>query len=298
MKIAVFSCLGLGDGLISAVLCHNLATAGHQVVLFHPFLKEVEEWFPGFSIRPFPPVLEEFDRFFIFYEKTAWMEAVVNSCLERYRNLTTVLNPIATPNTDYRFWEEGQFQGNLPLVENLYLFCKDILKLNAAKHLNGIVVPKGIISRKYEKRVILHPTSSRPGKNWSKKSFLKLSERLKKQGFDPYFIVSSKEKGEWPEGITFAKMTDLFAFVSQSAYMIGNDSGIGHLASCLGLPTVTLCRNARTANFWQPSWSRGVVCLPVRFIPNMKCLRLRDRFWHKWISVQRVVKEFQKMISP
>lgn len=297
MKTAVFSCLGLGDGLISLILSHNLAKQGHEVVTFHPFLQAAQEWFPSLPIRPFPPVLEEFDRFFIFYEKTEWMERILNICLEKYRKETTVLNPIATPHTDYKFWEEGKFQGHLTLVENLYLFCKDVLKIEHPTYLNGIVIPERVIPGQYNKRVVLHPTSSRPGKNWSKKSFLKLESRLKKEGFDPYFVVSPKEKEEWREAIAFDSLSDLFQFVAESSYMIGNDSGIGHLASCLGLPTLTLCRNERTANFWKPSWGLGKVCLPHPWIPNIKGLRLRDKFWHKGISVGRVFKNFKEIVS-
>lgn len=288
MKIAVFSCLGLGDGLLALILSHNLHLAGHATTTFHPFLSELQAWFPHLPIRPFPPNLAEYDRFFIIYEKTEWMEKVLKECLEKHREKTTVLNPIATPNTDYPYWEEGRFDGRLTFAENLYRFCRDILKLPQPTKYNGIAPSE----RKYPKRVILHPTSSRLGKNWPRAKFLKLAEELKSQGFDPVFIVGPHERSEWPEAPSFPSLAAMTAFVAESGCMIGNDSGIGHLASSFGLPTITICRNERTANFWRPDWASNKVCLPAPWLPNIKGLRWRDQYWHWGISVGKVLKAF------
>ncbi len=160
---------------------------------------------------------------------------------------------------------------------------------------NGIICPPGVSSRKFLRRVVIHPTSSRPGKNWSKRKFLKLFSRLEKRGFEPDFIVGKEERKEFPEAPVFETLSDMAAFVAESGFMIGNDSGIGHLASALGLPTLTLCRNARTADFWRPDWAPGVVCLPSRWLPNIKGLRWRDRRWQWGISVNRVRRKFCKL---
>ncbi len=292
MKTAVFSCLGLGDGLLTLVLSNNLHLAGDEVTTFHPFLSQMQEWFPHLPIRPFPPKFEEFDRYFILYEKSEWMGAVLKECLEKYRSKTIVLNPIATPNTDYPFWEEGRFDGNLPFAENLFLFCRDLLKLKTATKENGIIQP----TKRHPKRVVLHPTSSRPGKNWPREKFLKLAQLLKKQNFEPFFIVSPQERSEWPEAPAFASLSAMISFVGESGYMIGNDSGIGHLASCFKIPTVTICRNERTANFWRPDWAPNRVCLPVSWIPNLKGLRWRDNYWHWGVSVSKVLKKFFDLV--
>ena len=140
MKCAVFSCLGLGDGLLALVLSHNLQIHGHEVTTFHPFLHQLQAWFPHLPLRPFPPELKQFNRYFIIYERTEWSQAVLKECLTKYRDQTTVLNPIATPNHDYPFWEEGRFDGNLPFSENLQLFCRDLLKLPNSTNLNGVVL--------------------------------------------------------------------------------------------------------------------------------------------------------------
>lgn len=292
--MAIFSCAGLGDCLLTLILSQNLARQGHEVVTFHPFMSQMQEWFPHLSIRPFPPKLEEFDRFFIFYEKSAWMADVLSQCLASYREKTTVLNPIATPNTDYPYWEEGRFDGSQPFADNLVNFCRKVLGMEGAEKNNGVVLPEGIESRKYPKRIVIHPTSSRPGKNWPRSKFLQLAKKLSQKGYEPLFIVSPAEKPEWPEAPLFSGLDAMARFVCESGYMIGNDSGIGHLASLLGVPTVSLFKNERTADFWRPSFGPGEICLPEGWLPNIKGMRWRDKYWHWGLSVGHVIRIFEK----
>ena len=127
MKIAIFSCAGVGDCLLTLILSENLRRAGHEVVTFHPFMQELQAWFPELPIRPFPPQYEEFDQFFVVYEKSTWMNEVLQTCLTNYRKETIVLNPIATPNRDYPYWEEGRFDGRFSFADNLVTFCQTIL---------------------------------------------------------------------------------------------------------------------------------------------------------------------------
>lgn len=303
-RCAVFSCLGLGDGLISLVLANNLQLNGGIVTTFHPFLSALGHWFPHHQIGHFPPleeiesVLNQFDRFFIIYEKSPWMQAVLQLCHKKFREQTTVLNPIATPRKDYPYWEGGQFDGNRPFVENVYAFCRDILRFTVVTKSNGILPPEAVALRRFEKRVVLHPMSSRMGKNWPQEKFLKLAGRLKAMGYTPAMILTQQERLGWDlEGVEaplFASLSEIASYVGESGYMIGNDSGIGHLASCLGLPTLTICRSAQASRFWRPAWgSRGEVVTPSSWIPNIKGLRLRDTHWKKWISVGKVVETFK-----
>src|SRR5580692_10458058 len=96
-KYAVFSCKGLGDGLISLVLSNNLHVNGANVTTFHPFLQKMQCWFPHLSIRPFPSIEElvHFDIFFFIYEKSPWMLPLIAHCEKQYPEQTFVLNPIA-----------------------------------------------------------------------------------------------------------------------------------------------------------------------------------------------------------
>lgn len=305
-RCAVFSCLGLGDGLIALMLSHNLEQNGYDVTTYHPSLSSLQTWFPHLPIEPFSSLGKEremlgsFDRLFIFFEKTPWMQEVVKHCETLYPGRTCILNPIATPNKDYLYWSHGKFNGNLCFVDNLYNFCKEILGLENVVKSNGMTRPSSQAPRD-PKQVVLHPTSSRPGKNWPQEKFLKLAEELKKQGYKPAFALTSEERKQWPlekiDAPLFSNFSQLASLVDQSSYMIGNDSGVGHLASSLGLPTVTICRNQLTANFWQPGFSKAVVVVPPKWLPNIKGLRLRDKQWKRWISVDKVIRHFQVLLK-
>jgi hypothetical protein len=293
---AVFSCLGLGDGLIALVLSHNLSQNGYEVTTFHPSLSGLQRWFPHLPIRSFPAVgeLALYDRFFIVYEKSPQMEAILKHCEEHYPDKTCVLNPIATKKTDYPYWSHGRFDGSISFVDNLVHFCKETLRLESVTKSNGIIPPAGVQPFKEPKRVIIHPTSTKESKNWPREKYLALAEELRALGYFPSFTVSSKERGDW-QGVELSSLDSLARHVCESGYMVGNDSGVGHLASCLGLPTVTVCPRKAQAQFWRPAWQRGEVILPAGWIPNFKGFRLRDQHWKRWIGVSKVVKAFLRL---
>lgn len=305
MRCAVFSCLGLGDGLIALVLANNLHLNGKKVTTFHPFLENLQEWFPHLPVRSFPSqtdlaaVLKGFDHFFLIYEKSPWMQSILTHCQRHCLKSTTILNPIATANRDYLYWEQGRFNGTRSFAENLYAFCKDVLKFTVVTKSNGIVLPDHVQPRRFKNRIIFHPTSSRAGKNWSREKYLKLATQLSMQGFHPSFLLTQEERQGWElDGLdvpVFTELSKMAAFICESGYMIGNDSGIGHLASCLGLPTVTICRSEQSGRFWRPAWAPGKLITPFQWIPNLKGFRLRDRYWKTWISVRRVRNDFLQL---
>ncbi|NGX39147.1 MAG: hypothetical protein KR126chlam1_00469 [Chlamydiae bacterium] len=302
MKCAVFSCIGLGDGLLALVLSNNLARNGHSVDTYHPFLGEMQELFPHLPLlsrKEGTAFLKSYDRLFIVYEKLDWMQNILERALRDFPDKVTVLNPIATPNKDYPFWEGGRFDGSQPFVDNLAAFCRDSLYLEDVVKDNGIILPKHVKKHSFPRRVIIHPTSSRPGKNWSKGKFLSLAKRLELDGFEPVFILTEEEKVDWPEvdAPSFPSLCDLTYFVAESGAMVGNDSGIGHLASCMGLPTLTICRSRLAANFWRPAWAKGEVVVPPHWIPNLKGMRWRDQKWQHFVPVKTVERAFYQAIG-
>lgn len=303
MRCAVFPCLGLGDGLLSLILSYNLVLEGHKVDTFHPFLGQMQPLFPATPLLPRgekPAIdLARYDKVFIFYEKSDWMEALLAEACAHHREKTHVLNPIATPLHDYPYWEEGAFEGTMPLGDNLVAFCAKKLGMKAPCKANGIVLAKEKLLAKHSSRVVIHPTSSRLGKNWTPSKYLRFAEVIAKRGFEPVFILSPEEQALWPEvkAPRFADLIELTYFVAASGFMVGNDSGIGHLASCVGVPTLTICRSQMAADFWRPCFSQGEVIVPPRWIPNLKGLRWRDKKWQHFVPVSQVTNRFLQAIS-
>ena len=166
---------------------------------------------------------------------------------------------------------------------------------------NGIVAPNDVRPRYFKNRIIFHPASSRAGKNWEGEKYRKLALELQGRGFVPSFIMTLEERREWNlenlDAPLFSEQSEMAAFICESGYMIGNDSGIGHLASCLGLPTVTICRSEQAGRFWRPAWAPGKLITPSKWVPNLKGLRLRDRHWKKWISTRKVLDQFLHLVQ-
>jgi heptosyltransferase-3 len=296
MKIGIFPCIGLGDGLIACALAHNLTKVGHQVEVFHPLLPQLQSFFPHLSFFARPEkfhVLKEHEKLLFIYEKLEWMQ----KAMEAFPEKNIVLNPIATPNQDYPYWEEGEFDGNIPFVDNLVHYLQKKWSIPDATKDNGIQLP--IEVEKDPKRIIFHPTSSRVGKNWSKGKFIYLAEKLKREGYDPVFILTKEEQKGWSEiqSPSFSNLSEVAHFIAGASFMIGNDSGIGHLASCLGVSTLTICRSPMAANFWRPAWAKGDVIVPPSWIPNLKGLRWRDKKWQNFVPVSKVYKAFLKLTT-
>lgn len=298
VRALVLSCLGLGDGLISLVLSHNLKNQGHEVLTLHPFLKALQSWFPDLPIEP-PSCLQlgdlgSFDKIFLFHEKTPRMLEIQEYCLKNHPDKIVILNPIASTRTDYPFWENGKFDGSKTFVDNLVDYCSRELGLKNVTKNNGIRIPEHVQLKKYPKRIVIHPTSSQEKKNWPWEKFMGLARKLEMQGWDPQFLLTKEEKDKYPSCSCpeMRNLEEMAAFVAESGAMIGNDSGIGHLASCLGLPTVTICRKAQTAYFWRPAWGKSSVVAPPPWLFNLKWMRWRDRHWKKFISETEVLNSF------
>ncbi len=73
--------------------------------------------------------------------------------------------------------------------------------------------------------------------------------------------------------------------------LIGSDSGVGHLASACGVPTVTICERMRNMRRWKPAWAEAVVAQPV-WLPLRS---LRRRYWKEATTVNRVLRAFHQL---
>jgi heptosyltransferase-3 len=156
-----------------------------------------------------------------------------------------------------------------------------------------------LIAHKFKKRIVIQPTSSDKMKNWSPKKFLKLAKILQKNGWEPLFCVAPGEYQEWQQIVKnkfslqkFPDLAQLAAFIYESGYMIGNDSGVGHLASALGIPTLTIIKRIRKFYRWRPGWGIGRVICPLFKLPIY-----HDFFWQYLVSPKRVFREFNRLVK-
>jgi len=186
----------------------------------------------------------------------------------------------------------------ITMVENLFNFCKDTLGLARVFKDNGIQIPEGVTKRRYKNRVILHPTSKDPLKNWSREKFMSLAKKLQRRGYVVSFIMSPEERLSWNNVIKssfevpyFHNLDMLARYVCESGWMIGTDSAVGHLANCIGIPTLTIFSRKGTALYWRPGWNEGIAIYPKLMIPG----KLGHRYWNAFLSTKMVIKAFLRL---
>jgi ADP-heptose:LPS heptosyltransferase len=110
--------------------------------------------------------------------------------------------------------------------------------------------------------VVLHPGAGSGKKCWPPEFFLQLAERLRESGRSVEVILGDVEREKWPADQLkrFADiarvsqpdtLVDLMGHLSNASTFVGNDSGPGHLAAILGVPTVSIFGPKDPAN-WHP----------------------------------------------
>lgn len=293
MKACVFCSHGLGDGLLFLILSNNLQKNGYEVETFHPHLKEMQDWFPSLKIGPFKKMEKEYDLIIINYDKRRVTQELIGYCKKRFPKKTWVLHLSTSickkPLGDY------VFNRNISVVENLVYFCKKELHLHHVERSNGIVKKKIIKDRK---KIIIHPFGNKERYHWPLKKYISLAKKFRQDGFKVFFIGSREEKKrffvkdiDFPH---FSSLDEVASFIASSQYVIGNNSGIGHLASCLNIPTLILFSTRRQKQLWRPDWTKASFCLPSYLLPNVKFFRLKEKYWKNFISVSKIYKRFYK----
>lgn len=310
-KAAIFCHNGLGDGVISLVLSNNLHLNGWHVDTYQNMIGSMQKWFPHLPILAYPPIheidriLHRYDWLFIFHNDTS--EFIHKLIAEGKRRMPDQVKVIyAYPSKriiNEPYYQDTLINPDLPMSESLRIFCEQVLHLSKSTRSNGFIPPSELQYRSHSKRVVIHPTSSRPGKNWTKEKYFELAHELQKKSYEPVWMIGPKERKEWADQKTgiempeFANLDMLAGYIYESAFLIGNDSGMGHLASFLEIPTLTITRRRALARLWRPSFTTGIVVTPNPWIPNISGFRLRDRHWQKFISTKKVMRGFEKLVS-
>lgn len=278
----------LGDSLISMVTVNNLLRNGYNVKVFGDYIYQLRNWFPTVNIQP---------------------RSTENDAVAIFKNFDVLLLAFKADLIGDMSWHPAVYileqsvynRLQIPYADIQVQFCKHLFLLQDIVRANDIKIPVGLSYRKNKQRVVIHPTSFEIAKNWLPQRFLQVAKLLKSKGFIPEFIVSPKEREEWlwiiEEGFSLSAFSSLDAvacWIYESDYFIGNDSGIGHLASNLGIPTITLCMRAKIKQRWRPSWAPGIALAPPRWLITRP---LKERFWKYFISVKHVMQAMQHLTT-
>jgi heptosyltransferase III len=286
-RVALVLSPALGDSLLMMIVAHNLHANRIAVTVFGKQASEMAAWFPEMDIRPdldietLAATLADFD-------------TVIQMHRDRpFANLDRYHRNVALLDSTYRV------RSSKSMAERLSQFCRDELGLPSVEKSNGIAPPGALHHRKYPLRVAIHPTASTPDKCWLPSRFIRLALKLRDLGFDPQFVVAPHERNDWLHveqfGIALPELgtlNNVAAWLFESGWFIGNDSGIGHLASNLQVPTLSLFMRRGIARTWQPGWGTGRVVFGSTYLPTG---RMRERYWKYTLSVARVARAFEQL---
>jgi ADP-heptose:LPS heptosyltransferase len=122
----------------------------------------------------------------------------------------------------------------------------------------------------YRPIVAIHPGSGGEHKCWPLENFLKLSTQLREEQMEVIFLLGPAERERWDANtirqieavgpvLGELPLADVAAVLSCCAGYVGNDSGIGHLAGSMGIPTVTIFGPTDPGQ-WRPLGPKVSIC--------------------------------------
>ena len=283
-RVALLMAPRLGDTLLMMAMASNLAKHGRAVTVFGDYAYALRSWFPGVDIRP---SLSESD--------AAGALAGFDCAAQMHVGWPYALHDHARSYFYYDAHVVITGKGFVK-VNQISDFCRDQLGLALSTTDIGLCPPVGGRHRLHRRRVAVHPSSSGIERCWAPRHFVELGLRLKRDGYEPFYILAPHERDRWAclaeAGLQIQQapsLADVAAFIHECGWFIGNESGVGHLASSVGVPTLTL--TGRPTRAWRPGWSLSHIVYPA-YIPGG---RWRDRFWRDWLWPGSVMAAFGRL---
>jgi len=286
-RVALLLSSALGDSLVFCVIAHNLQRQGALVSVFGDQALLLKAWLPDVDVfatperAALPALLADFDLVVQLHTDRPFADAA--QCHPNVLILSHVPNAASSES----------------MAARLADVCRSEWSIDDAVCSNGLRAPAGLVSRRHVNRVVIHPTASTADKCWLPSRFIRLGKALRQAGFEPQFVLAPHERADWAvverEGMampTFGSLSDVAAWIYESGWFIGNDSGIGHLASNLQIPTLSLFMRRGIARTWRPGFGPGKVLVGGAYIPTG---RLKERYWKYALSVSAVMKAFAQL---
>jgi heptosyltransferase III len=140
----------------------------------------------------------------------------------------------------------------------------------AVRNMLSVIAGRGIpVGGHLNGDVVIHPGSGSREKCWPAENFIGLAEKLGRAGRHVSFLVGEVEQERWGSEILSrfesaapvmqpATYRDLLDVVAGAQLFIGNDSGPGHLAGIIGVPSLILF-GPSDPSVWKPLGPRVAV---------------------------------------
>jgi len=286
-KTAFVMSNAIGDTLVSMIIVRNLIKNDIPVTVFGSPAFALRTWFPNVIIAPLPSATE-------IVQVLSDFDTVIQMQADQPVRALRTLHPQVVTLHDVEFGKREGCMG-----ERFADFCRRELALHDIDLDNGMCPPGSLHHRKHMQRVLIHPEASTPDKRWTSQRYIKIAEQLGRRGYDVHFVIAPHERERWAglesKGISapdFPNLSVLAEWLYESGWFIGNDSGIGHLASNLGIPTISLFRRRNVSRRWRPVWGQVGIVLPWQWIPSAF---LKEMLWRQTLTCGRVLRSFSRL---
>ena len=286
-RVALVLSPAIGDSLLMMTIARNLQQNGIAVTAFGRQIQSLRDWFPRVETQDdldageLEARLSGFDRVIQMHRNKPF------AGLEQAHPRVILLDHLCRARSSHS------------MAHRVARFCQDEFGLASAHKSNGMTAPAGLQHRKHPLRVAIHPTASTADKCWLPSRFIRLAIKLRELGFSPEFVVAPQERADWIHierlGLALpdlGSLDNVARWVFESGWFIGNDSGIGHLASSLHIPTLSLFMRRGIAHTWRPDWGAGQVLIGSTYLPTGF---LKERYWKYMLSVRQVSRAFEQM---
>jgi len=129
-----------------------------------------------------------------------------------------------------------------------------------------------------DRLALVHPAAAFATKQWATDKFARTVEFLHEAGFATVAIAGPNEtsvlkdliSNSTAKIVTFElSLPEVTALASRSELFVGNDSGIAHIASAVGTPSVVIFGSSNIAH-WRP-WNRSAAEVVYEEMPCQPC---------------------------
>lgn len=307
IRVGVVALPALGDATLYLYLAWLFHRDGASVTLFSNTLFPAKNCFPWLEIKP--DQNERVEDFSASYD-------LVIACFERcYRKETSAevyaaLENVAFVTAKKISRESGLYgrqvvvrdkcfvsasvpfcsdtRAGLTMVDWIDLYVQRVFDITVNRN-DRLVIEQlpGASSR----RVVVFPTTPQEKKNYWLRGFRLLAQAIRSQGWVVEFVCMPDERDRMVASLpgfevnTFPDVGALMEYLASASAVISNDSGGGHLASLLGIPTFTVTRR-RHDFVWRPGFNQANTVL----YPLWRFKWMGDYVWRPFVPVWRIAK--------
>ncbi|HJU93434.1 MAG TPA: glycosyltransferase family 9 protein [Pyrinomonadaceae bacterium] len=177
----------------------------------------------------------------------------------------------------------------------------------AEEAINRRLAAAGLEDRKI---ALVHPAAAFATKQWATENFARVAEFLAERGFAPVAIAAPHESAVLENllkelsvpilSFDDSSLPEVTALAVRSQLFVGNDSGIAHIATAVGTPSVVIFGSSNMAH-WRP-WNRAAAEVVFEEMPCQPC---HGYFCEKFaqpecilrVPVPRVIGAIERLLS-